>query len=160
MTWFLLFTLLAVNGLLLATLSQQRCQRENLVAILRQVRAFIEQVREAELRKTELIEKQKVAEKAIDAGSIGVETVHKAIAGLTFGILDAIPATRATSSLVREVHDASAAGSYEAVRKLNREVGKLIQEVVGNPARLDDRGRRNVAKGDGKGEGTGGGKPS
>lgn len=142
MSVFLVMMLLVVDGLLVATLVQQRRQRDGLVDVLRQVRRLVEQIREAELRKTELVEKQQVAEKAIDAGSIGVETVHKAIAGLTFGILEAIPATRATSSRVREVHDASAAGSYEAVRKLNREVGKLIQEVVGTPARLEDRGDR------------------
>ena len=138
MSAFLLLALLAVDGLLVAALVQQQRQRQLLVDVLRQVRALVGQIREAELRKTELIEKQMLAEKVIDTGSIGVETVHKAIAGLTFGILDAIPATRATSSVVRDVHDASAAGSYEAIRKLNREVGKLIQEVVGSPARLED----------------------
>lgn len=140
MSWFLLLSLLVVNGLLVATLLQQRTQQQQLTEVLRRVRLLVEQIREAELRKTELVEKQQLAEKAIDAGSIGVETVHKAIAGLTFGILESIPATRATSSVVREVHDASAAGSYDAVRKLNREVGKLIKEVVGTPARLDERG--------------------
>ncbi len=139
MDWFLLLALLTVNGLLIATLVQQDRQRLQLVDVLRRARALVEQIRDAELRKTELVEKQALAEKAIDSGSIGVETVHKAIASITFSILESIPATRATSSVVREVHDASAANSYEAVRKLNREVGKLIKEVVGTPVRPESR---------------------
>lgn len=131
--------LLGLNAVLLACLIGQARQQAVLVGILRSVRATLAQLREAELRKVELLEKQVLAERAIDAGSIGVETVHKAIAGLTFGILESIPSTRATAAVVREAHDAGAAGSYAAVRTLNREVGKLLKDALG--ALPEDRGR-------------------
>lgn len=120
-------------GLLVTLQLSQYRQQQSLVRVLRLVRVHVEQVREVQLRKLELVEKQVIAEKAVEAGSIGVETVHKAVAGLTFGILEAIPATRASSAVVREVHNMAAAGSYDAVRKLNREVGKVLKEVMSAP---------------------------
>lgn len=131
--------LLALNLLLVACLVSQAAQQTALVRAFRTVRSTVEQLREAELRKAELLEKQILAERAIDAGSMGVETVHKAIAGLTFGILEAIPTTRATASAVRGVHDVSAAGSYAAVRTLNREVGKILKEALGELPSRDDK---------------------
>ncbi len=133
MVTLVLCSLLLVNGLLVATLVLQHRQQRDLIRVLRAIRVAVDEIREAELRRAELLEKQALAERAVETGSIGVETVHKAIAGLTFGILEAIPTTRAGSTLVRGVHDATAAGTYEAVRKLNREVGKLLKEVMDAP---------------------------
>lgn len=73
-------------------------------------------------------EKQQLAETLVHTGTTTVEVVHKAISGLTFGILESIPATRHGSKVVRKVHDGTSTAVYGSIRLLNKAIGKTINQ--------------------------------
>jgi hypothetical protein len=52
---------------------------------------------------------------AVDLGATVTRLGHETVAGLSFAILDAIPATRGRSRRIRERHDRFAARLYDAI---------------------------------------------
>lgn len=62
----------------------------------------------------------------LPAGSI--PPGHEAIASIPFDILDAIPATAATSKAVREIHDDIAAGVYDAVGLATKGIAEILKQ--------------------------------
>ena len=83
--------------------------------------------REASIRHEALVEQQDIAEKSVETGAKSAETIHRTVAGVTFGILDSIPATENVSRLVRGVHDGVAGTVYASVRDTNKQLGKLAR---------------------------------
>jgi hypothetical protein len=77
----------------------------------------------------EAVEEAQRVEDAVDAGTSGVREVHRAIADIPFGILGALPPTRAASDAVREVHDRTADGVYGAVSAVNRVAGGVFRAL-------------------------------
>lgn len=71
---------------------------------------------------------QQTAEQALHAGGSLVREVHKGIASIPFGILESIPATRAPTRVVRDIHDRITDGVYEALGGLNKAVGRELRK--------------------------------
>ncbi|MGI5125778.1 hypothetical protein ACQEVB_03070 [Pseudonocardia sp. CA-107938] len=56
----------------------------------------------------------------LDVGTTGVRDVHRAISDIPFDILGSFGATRESSERVREVHDRTADGVYDAISAVNK----------------------------------------
>ncbi|WP_300014835.1 hypothetical protein [Pseudonocardia sp.] len=96
--------------------------------------------RDAERAATvEAVEEARRVEEAVEAGTSGVRDVHRAIADVPFGILGALPPTRAASEAVRQVHDRTADGVYGAVSAVNRAAGAVLRALRGRGGRSDGR---------------------
>ena len=76
------------------------------------------------------LEQQKLVEKSVETGAASAETIHKAVSGATFGILESIPVTRGVSRLVREVHDGIAGSVYSTVRGANKQIGDITKDYL------------------------------
>lgn len=75
-----------------------------------------------------LCDAQATAEHVLAAGGSVVREVHKGIAAIPFDVLAAIPATRASSLVVREVHDTISDGVYGALSGINKAVGRGLRK--------------------------------
>lgn len=88
-------------------------------------------LRLGELRRLEnaqrLAAAQFLAEGAVEGGTRVVQVVHHGIAGIPFGILGAIPVTRAPARAARKAHDLIAEGVYGAISAVNRGIGRLLR---------------------------------
>ncbi len=78
---------------------------------------------------------QEVTESTIDGGAQAVRAMHQGIAAIPFGILEAIPATRDTSRVVRSVHDFTADNVYAAIAAVNRLAGSGSRRWIKRPDR-------------------------
>jgi hypothetical protein len=56
----------------------------------------------------------------LDVGTSSVRDVHRAISDVPFDILGSFSATRDSSEAVREVHDRTADGVYDAITAVNK----------------------------------------
>jgi hypothetical protein len=72
-------------------------------------------------------ETQQVAEAVVHGTTATVQAVHRGIAAIPFGILEAIPVTRAPARLVRAVHDLTANSVYGAITGLNKLIGRGLR---------------------------------
>ncbi len=83
---------------------------------------------------------QRVAEYTVDAGTATVQKIHQGIAGIPFGVLESIPATRGAARVVRQTHDLIAGAVYGSIRGVNRVVGRAAREAIRTPPmdRRDD----------------------
>ena len=86
--------------------------------------------REARIRQDARLEQQRIVEKSIEAGAVSAQTIHRTVAGVTFGILNAIPVTEGVSRVVRSVHDGIADTVYSAVRESNKQIGKVAKTYI------------------------------
>lgn len=77
-----------------------------------------------------LSEWQEVTESSIDGGTRAVRALHQGIAAIPFEILDAIPVTRDTSRVVRNIHDFAADNVYAAVSAVNQLLGSGSRRVI------------------------------
>ena len=66
----------------------------------------------------------------VEHGSKAVEDVHRATAGRTFTILEAIPPIAVPAKVVHVVHDASLTFTYGMIRIVNRAVGKTLDVAL------------------------------
>lgn len=76
----------------------------------------------------QLRDSQQLAEHVVETGTSLVREVHKGIAGIPFGILEAIPGAREPARAVRGLHDAISEGVYGALSGLNRAVGRELRK--------------------------------
>ena len=82
----------------------------------------------------QLRESSQLAEHAVETGTALVREVHKGIAGIPFGILEAIPGAREPTKAVRGIHDAISEGIYGAIAGLNKAVGRELRKGLQPPA--------------------------
>ncbi len=132
--------LLAISsGLSIAALGQWRTTQREFDHAQRTVRRAA--VRVAELVRfavshQRMGEIQQLAESSIDGTTALVRAIHRGIAGIPFGILEQIPATRDTTRLVREIHDLTSDGIYSGIAVLNRKIGERARSQIRSPATL------------------------
>ncbi len=79
----------------------------------------------------QLFEAQEKLEDTIDIATATVRTIHKGIAAIPFGILEAIPATRHTTKVVRGTHDLISDVVYSSISIANKTSGKVIRKGIG-----------------------------
>lgn len=77
-----------------------------------------------------LAEAQTLAQTVVSGGTATVKAVHKGIASIPFGILEAIPATSLPAKTVRQTHDAIADGVYGAIQGVNRLLGEATRKAI------------------------------
>lgn len=85
------------------------------------LRAKIAAVDDEEARMAEELEE------LLGAGTSGVRDVHRAISDIPFDLLDTLPATRVASGRVRDVHDRTTDGVYDALSVVNKAAGGIYK---------------------------------
>lgn len=75
-----------------------------------------------------------LVEQAIEDGAKSVEEIHKSIASKPLDVLERLDVFKETVKDVRKVQETSIGAIYELILKVNREVGKLAQELLDRPA--------------------------
>jgi hypothetical protein len=78
----------------------------------------------------QLLEAQENIETTIDLTTTTVRTVHKGIAAIPFGILEAIPTTRLPTKVVRVTHDVISDVVYSSIKITNKISGKIIRKGI------------------------------
>lgn len=68
-----------------------------------------------------------VATGAVEGGTRATQFVHFGIASIPFGILEALPPTRAVTRVVRVTHDLIAGSIYGVISSVSRGVGSLAR---------------------------------
>lgn len=114
----------------LAALAQRRVCAE-LAELQRRVQRATQWLREeahAAAQLERLREVQRLAENTVATGAATVQAVHRGIAAIPFGILEAIPATRDTTRMVRAVHDQLSNLVYGGIAGSNRVVGSIVRQ--------------------------------
>lgn len=133
-----LLSLLAILALLLLAVSYYAWQ------LRRSLRSLEDALHRAEAAGREqtariagleqLRESSQLAEQAVQTGTALVREVHKGIAEIPFGILEAIPGAREPARAVRGLHDAISEGIYGAIGGLNKAVGRELRKGLQPPA--------------------------
>lgn len=75
------------------------------------------------LAERQLTDAQRLSEVAVSGGTFTVRAIHKGIAAIPFGVLEAIPATRDTTRIVRASHDLISDAVYGTIDAVNRGIG-------------------------------------
>ena len=76
----------------------------------------------------QLLEAQKLLEGSIDGTTATVRALHRLIASIPFGILEAIPVTRRVTKIVHSVHDLISDVVYSSISITNKTSGKVIRK--------------------------------
>jgi hypothetical protein len=129
-------TTVAVLGLLLgiAALLVVRDVDARLAAVLERCAAAparLDQLRERAAHAAEA--EERMAEElavVLDVGTSSVRDVHRAISDIPFDILGSIDATRDSSERVREVHDRTTDGVYDAIAAVNNAATSVYRAWV------------------------------
>lgn len=126
-TLLALMSLAGTLGLSAATVRLQGELRAARDALFRReiAQAEAERLLRAEQR---LAQAQQISESAVALGTGVVRGVHRGIAAIPFGILEAIPATRDTTRIVRRTHDLISEAVYGSIGAVNRGVGATLRE--------------------------------
>lgn len=88
---------------------------------------------------------QKLAEGGVSVTTDTVRGIHHGIASIPFGILEAIPATRDTTRVVRAIHDQTADTVYGAINLVNRVLGKGLRRGMGVDEKKEEPYRGQVS---------------
>jgi hypothetical protein len=124
--------LLAVLGLLGAVAAWQAVElagrRRALARRLRRATVQQAETKRVARARRQLAETAAAAATAVNAGNFTVQTAHQLIAAIPFGILEAIPATRDTTRIVRATHDAIAGLVYGAIGAASRQAAKGLRQ--------------------------------
>lgn len=88
-------------------------------------RAEILQFEALRLQRSErqIADAQRLTEAVVSGGTQTVRTLHRGIAAIPFGILEAIPVTRDATRIVRASHDLISDAVYGSIQAVNRGVG-------------------------------------
>ncbi|MBY8964626.1 hypothetical protein KHP57_02840 [Algiphilus sp. NNCM1] len=128
---FLMVALCVGGGL---WLGQQRfAQDHDIRELSRDIAAAAARYNEAQrmrMQRQRIGAVQQLAETAVDGTTRGVQELHRGIASIPFDILEGIPETRATTRIVREVHDVTADTVYGGIRGVNRLLGKGLRRGI------------------------------
>jgi len=91
-------------------------------------------------RQSQLAEVQRLAEFTIDTGADVVRAVHESIAAIPFDVLDAVPATRDVSRVVRRTHNLISDAVYGSIKGVNKVLGGATRTVLKAPKKPSDPG--------------------
>lgn len=140
----LLLLSLAVTA---ALLWQQRRRSRELAALqlgMRRVAAALLEGSRAEAQLETLRQVQRVAEQSVELGTTTVRNVHRGIASIPFGILEAIPVTRHPTRIVRGLHDQISDVVYDSISGGNKLIGSALRLGLKQSARNDDKERTDT----------------
>lgn len=90
------------------------------------------------LAERQINDAQRVSEAAVSGGTLTVRAIHKGIAAIPFGVLEAIPATRDTTRIVRASHDLISDAVYGTIDAVNRGVGAGLRAGLKAGAKKPD----------------------
>lgn len=79
----------------------------------------------------QLLEAQEILESSIHGTTAAVRAIHLGIAAIPFGVLEAIPATRDTTKVVRGTHNLISDVVYSSISVANRASGQIIRKGIG-----------------------------
>jgi hypothetical protein len=130
--WSSLLLLLSCAASAGGLLLQRRTAREleSLRQAMRRVAASLLEASRAEDQLDELRRKQEAAEQTVQLGAAAARDLHRGIAGIPFGILEAIPATRDKTREVRAAHDDISTALYDGITLGNRVLGSLLRKKL------------------------------
>lgn len=86
-----------------------------------------------------------LVEEAIEDGASTVEEIHKAVANMPLAMLEELDVFGDVVNDVRKVQESSIGSIYDAIRKINREVAQLADDLLRSRPKAA-RGRRKVAR--------------
>ncbi len=98
---------------------------------LRRSSALLIELRQRIEQQQRIAEAQQLTETAVDVGTQAVRQIHFSIAAIPFGILEAMPATRDTTRVVRQTHDVIADAVYGTIRGVNKLTGHAARGALG-----------------------------
>lgn len=134
MAWLELLLALALGGLVahatLRSFVQEQTLRDTADAMRRSGALLIERQNASRMQQ-QAKGVQQITETVIDAGTSAVRAVHMGIAGIPFGILEAVPATRDATRVVRQTHDVIANAVYGSIKGANRIAGVVARSALG-----------------------------
>lgn len=119
-----------------AALWQQRRSSRELAAVqlgMRRVAAAFLEGSRAEAQLEDLRQLQKLAEQGVAFGTATVRSVHRGIASIPFGILEAIPVTRHPTRIVRSLHDQISDVVYDSIGGGNKLIGSALRLGLKKP---------------------------
>lgn len=138
--------LLMLGATAAALWQQRRSSRELATAHLgmrRVAAAFLESSR-AEAQLETLHQLQRVAEQGVELGTNTVRNVHRGIASIPFGILEAIPVTRHPTRIVRGLHDQISDVVYDSISGGNKLIGSALRLGLKQAARDGNKDRTDA----------------
>lgn len=103
---------------------------------------------------TRLNELIALVQETIDKGATTVEEVHRAIMNQPLEVIEKVaPSLEGTAESVRNVQNRTIGGVYDIIRTVNKEVGKIAQELLVNAERSagDGGGLRDSRRADRRG---------
>ena len=77
-----------------------------------------------------LMKLKDLVQELIDKGATSVEQIHRAIADMPFETLEKIEPLESATKSTKKIHDNTVGGVYDIIRKVNKEVGKLAEELL------------------------------
>ena len=119
-----------------AALWQQRRSSRELAAVqlgMRRVAAAFLEGSRVEAQLEDLRQLQKLAEQGVAFGTATVRSVHRGIASIPFGILEAIPVTRHPTRIVRSLHDQISDVVYDSIGGGNKLIGSALRLGLKKP---------------------------
>jgi len=69
-------------------------------------------------------------QEAVDKGATTVEQIHKVIADLPFSVLEQRGLLDDTGAAVRDTSARTIGSVYDAIRRINREIGEMASHVI------------------------------
>ena len=138
----LIVALVAIAALVVAGLTWKisrilGAKQDRMVGLEYSLMELLAKRQEAKIKIAAQLEQQKIVEKAVETGTASAQVVHKAVAEVTFGVLDSIPVTEGISKLVRGLHDGIAGSIYSTVRVSNKQAGNLAKGYIKMKAEYD-----------------------
>jgi len=79
---------------------------------------------------TNLLKLREIIQEAIDRGATTVEQIHKDIAAMPLNALEKIEPLEAAAQGTRKIQEDTIGNVYEIIRKVNREVGALAEDLL------------------------------
>ncbi|MFC1888995.1 hypothetical protein ACFL4G_04485 [Thermodesulfobacteriota bacterium] len=88
-----------------------------------------------------LLKLKDLVQDLIDKGATSVEQIHKAIVAMPFETLEKIEPLENVVKSTKKIQESTIGTVYDVIRNVNKEVGRLAEELLGGAdARKDDSG--------------------
>ena len=87
---------------------------------------------------TSILKLKDLVQDLVDKGATSVEQIHKAIAAMPFDALEKIEPLEDAAKSGKEIQANTIGGVYDIIRKVNKEVGKLEEELLNGVGTIKD----------------------